>query len=230
MGRFLKMKSLVIAAICTSRCAFGLDLNSAKSFNNNNKKISIESSESKKTAGKFAKILGISSLAVGIPIGIYSVNNILSSKIFNNEENYTPEEKQKDKQDSSYQENKGTPTSDPGVTQSQSKNDDNKDSKKMLIHVFEIIFGVMLIAYLLTITFKISIGPCLLKKELKECNPGKGYYVEYESYFNPFDYSWWCDYEEENIKENLLREGDIDINKIKNSDEKNIEEKYVEFD
>ena len=175
----IKHEVTIFALSCVIGLTYGVNLVSAENCNSVRQEApKVRKDEESKVSGA-AKIFGISSLALGCPVGIYAVGEILKRRFSkegpaydNNLENgeYTNPEESDD--------NKSKNSENPGKNK--------KDNNKKFIRILGVVFVVLLIAYISTIIFKL-VRRYSLEKEMQR-ETGNYCSVEIESLFNPFNY------------------------------------------
>ena len=214
----IKHEVTIFALSCVIGLTYGVNLVSAENCNSVRQEApKVRKDEESKVSGA-AKIFGISSLALGCPVGIYAVGEILKRRFSkegpaydNNLENgeYTNPEESDD--------NKSKNSENPGKNK--------KDNNKKFIHILGVVFVVLLIAYISTIIFKL-VRRYSLEKEMQ--NFGKCY-VEYESFLDPFNYNLVWYYDELKGKD-MFNEGELNEFKIKKGELKVQHGKYWGWD
>ena len=173
-----------MALSCAISLAYGVNLVSA-----DKQEVVVARKEREIKVSDAAKIVGISSLTLGGPAGIYVLGEMIKKRF------------SKESQQNNNNLENGEYINPEGNKNNKSKKSENsgknkKNDNKKSISVLEIIFIVVLLAYVSTIIFKL-VRRSPLKKIEKEMQKETGNYcdVEYESLFNPFNYKWKCECE-----------------------------------
>ena len=214
-----KHKGSILALSCAISLAYGVNLVSA-----DKQEVVVARKEREIKVSDAAKIVGISSLTLGGPAGVYVLGEMIKKRF------------SKESQQNNNNLENGEYINPEGNKNNKSKKSENsgknkKNDNKKSISVLEIIFIVVLLAYVSTIIFKLVRRSPLekIEKEIKERNPGEYHYVEYESFLNPFNYNWVCYYDELEGKD-MFNENELDECKIKEGELKDLDGEHWGWD
>lgn len=213
-----KHKGSILALSCAISLAYGVNLVSA-----DKQEAVVAHKEREIKVSDAAKIVGISSLTLGGPAGIYALGEMIKKR-FSKESQQNNNNLEGEK----YTNLEGDKNNKSKKSENSGKN--KKNGNKKSISVLEIIFIVVLLAYFSTIIFKLVRRSPLekIEKEIKERNPGENHYVEYESFLNPFNYNLVCYYDELESKD-MFNENELDECKIKEGELKDLDGEQGKF-